>query len=209
MKKKITTIVLCVLPLALSFSANAQQARKVYRIGYLSNSVGIELREETFRQGLQKLGYVEGQNIVIDWRFTKGNGDLFPELVAELVRLKVDIIMEPGGQSIRAAQNATRTIPIVMMAVSDPVSLGFVDSLARPGGNIIGLTTQTPELGGKRLELLKEIIPKLSRVAVLGDRNSPGYGPQKKEIEIAAPALGLKLQIVEPGPNDLDNASRP
>jgi putative tryptophan/tyrosine transport system substrate-binding protein len=136
----------------------------------------------------------------------EGNFTVAPARATELVRLKVDIIMAAGGQSIRAAQSATKTIPMVMMAVSDPVSLGFVASLARPGENITGLSTQAPELGGKRLELLKEIVPKLSRVAVLGDRNSPGYGPQKREIEVAAPALGLKLQIVEPDPKDLESA---
>ena len=149
---------------------------------------------------------MEGKNIVIEARYTDARPERLADLAAELVRLNVDVIMAQGGQSIRAAQNATKTIPIVMIAVSDPVSLGFVASLARPGGNITGLSTQAPELGGKRLELLKEIVPKLSRVAVLGDRNSPGYGPQKREIEVAAPALGLKLQIVEPGPKDLESA---
>jgi putative tryptophan/tyrosine transport system substrate-binding protein len=149
---------------------------------------------------------VEGKNFILVFPNAEGNFTVAPARATELVRLKVDIIMAAGGQSIRAAQSATKTIPMVMMAVSDPVSLGFVASLARPGENITGLSTQAPELGGKRLELLKEIVPKLSRVAVLGDRNSPGYGPQKREIEVAAPALGLKLQIVEPDPKDLESA---
>jgi putative ABC transport system substrate-binding protein len=201
-----STILLCAMLLALCASAEAQQPKKVPRIGFLTGVSPNSARHEAFRQGLRELGYVEGKNIVIEYRSAEGKFDRLPELTAELERLKVDVIMAQGGQSIRAAQNATKTIPIVMIAVSDPVSLGFAASLARPGGNITGLSTQAPELGGKRLELLKEIVPKLSRVAVLGDRNSPGYGPQKREIEVAAPALGLKLQIVEPGPKDLESA---
>ncbi|HEX2933007.1 MAG TPA: ABC transporter substrate-binding protein, partial [Candidatus Binatia bacterium] len=179
---------------------------KIPRIGYLIGGTNSG-NHEAFRQGLRELGYAEGKNIIIvEARYTDARPERLADITAELVGRKVDIIVAGGGQSIRAAQKATKTIPIVMMAVSDAVMLGFVDSLARPGGNITGLTTQAPELGGKRLELLKEIVPKLSSVAVLGDRNSPGYGPQKKEIEVAAPALGLKLQIVEPGPDELETA---
>ena len=155
--------------------ALAQQPKKVPRIGYLIGGTN-SARNEAFRQGLRELGYVEGKNIIIvEARYTDARPERLADLTAELVGLKVDIIVAGGGQSIRAAQKATKTIPIVMMAVSDAVMLGFVESLARPGGNITGLTTQAPELGGKRLELLKEIAPKLSSVAVLGDRNSPGY----------------------------------
>jgi putative ABC transport system substrate-binding protein len=152
--------------------AEAQQPTKAPRIGFLgaTSSSPVSARTEAFRQRLRELGYVEGKNIVIEARYTDARPEKLPDLAAELVRLKVDIIMAQGGQSIRAAQNATKTIPIVMIAVSDPVSLGFVASLARPGGNITGLSTQAPELGGKRLELLKEIVPKLSRVAVLGEK---------------------------------------
>jgi putative ABC transport system substrate-binding protein len=206
MKKKITLFTLCAMLFALCSSADAQQPKKVPRIGYLIGGTN-SARNEAFRQGLRELGYAEGKNIIIvEARYTDARPERLADITAELVSRKVDIIVAGGGQSIRAAQKATKTIPIVMMAVSDAVMLGFVDSLARPGGNITGLTTQAPELGGKRLELLKEMIPKLSSVAVLGDRNSPGYGPQKKEIEVAAPALGLKLQIVEPGPDDLETA---
>ncbi len=208
MRKTVIGFTLSTLLFALSSPVQAQQPGRVPRIGFLiaSSPSAMAPRLDAFQQGLRELGYVEGKNIIIERRHADGKSDHLPALAAELVRLKVDIIMGQGGQSIRTAQSATKTIPIVMIAVSDPVSLGFVASLARPGGNITGLSTQAPELGGKRLELLKEIVPKLSRVAVLGDRNSPGYGPQKREIEVAAPALGLKLQIVEPGPKDLESA---
>ena len=207
-KAEVLSILFLVVLLALGVTAEAQQPTKIPRIGFLgaSSASALAARREPFRQGLRELGYVEGKNIVIEARYTDARPERLADLAAELVRLNVDVIMAQGGQSVRAAQNATKTIPIVMIAVSDPVSLGFAASLARPGGNITGLSTQAPELGGKRLELLKEIVPKLSRVAVLGDRNSPGYGPQKREIEVAAPALGLKLQIVEPGPKDLESA---
>jgi len=208
MRKTVIGFTLSTLLFALSSPVQAQQPGRVPQIGFLiaSSPSAMAPRLDAFQQGLRELGYVEGKNIIIERRHADGKSDHLPALAAELVRLKVDIIMGQGGQSIRTAQSATKTIPIVMIAVSDPVSLGFVASLARPGGNITGLSTQAPELGGKRLELLKEIVPKLSRVAVLGDRNSPGYGPQKREIEVAAPALGLKLQIVEPGPKDLESA---
>jgi putative tryptophan/tyrosine transport system substrate-binding protein len=181
-----------------------QPINKIPRIGLLANS-----RQESyhaFREGLRDLGYIEGKNVLIEARYADAKPERLAELGADLARLKVDIIMARGGQSVRAAKNATNAIPIVMIAVSDPVALGFVASLARPEGNVTGLSTQAPELGGKRLELLKEIVPTLSRVAVLGDHKSPGYDAQKKEIEIAAAALGLKLQIVEPGPHDLEKA---
>jgi len=203
--------IFCLAQFALLFalcSAEAQQPKKIPRIGFLGaiSPSAASARTEAFRQGLRELGYVEGKNIVIEARYTDAIAARLADLAAELVRLKVDIIMGQGGQTVRAIQSATKTIPIIMIAVSDPVSLGFVDTLAKPGKNITGLTTQAPELGGKRLELLKEILPKLSRVAVLGDRNSPGYARQKGEIEVAAPALGLKLQIVEPNSKDLESA---
>jgi putative ABC transport system substrate-binding protein len=207
MSKEAIGVALGAVLLVLSVCVEAQQPPgKVPRIGLLANS-----RQEpyhAFRQGLRELGYTEGKNILIEPRYADAKPERLADLAADLAHLKVDIIMARGGQSIRAAKNATKTIPIVMIAVSDPVALGFVASLARPEGNITGLTTQAPELGGKRLELLKEIVPKLTRVAVLGDHKSLGYGPQKKEIENAAPALGLQLQIVEPG-SDLEKASRP
>ena len=138
---------------------------------------------EAFRQGLRELGYVEGKNIVIEYRYAEGKFDRLPALAAELVRLKVDVIVTGGPPSARAAKEATSTIPIVMMQVGDPVGSGFVASLARPGGNITGLSALAPELSGKRLELLKEIVPKLSRVAVFGTSTSPDNAQSLKEVE--------------------------
>ena len=161
---------------ALCASAEAQQPTKIPRIGYLAaaSPSAVSARIEAFRQGLRELGYVEGKNIVIEWRSAEGKLDRLPALAAELVRLKVDIIVTAGPPATRAAKEATSTIPIVMTQDSDPVGSGFVASLARPGGNITGLSTLAPELSGKRLELLKEIVPKLSRVAVFGTSTQPG-----------------------------------
>jgi putative ABC transport system substrate-binding protein len=153
-------------------------------------------RIEAFRQGLRELGYVEGKNIVIEWRYAEGKLDRMPALVAELVRLKVDVIVTSGPQSTRVAKEATVTIPVVMGFDPDPVGGGFVASLARPGGNITGLATLAPEISGKQLELLKEIVPKLSRVAVLGDSNEPGNAQALKEVELAAGAFKVQLQYL-------------
>ena len=157
--------------------AQAQQPKKVPRIGYLSNTdpATDSARAEAIRLALRELGYIEGQNIATEYRYAEGKPDRFPELAAELVRLKVDIIVVAGGDPwIRAAKNATKTIPIVMVGGgSDPVEAGLVESLARPGGNVTGLTLLNRELGGKRLELLKEAVPKLARVAVLYDPANP------------------------------------
>ncbi len=170
MCKKIIGFALTAVLLALSFPAQAQQPKKVPRIGFLSGSPpsSIKANTEAFRQGLRDLGYVEGKNIVIEWRSAEGKRDRLPALAADLVRLKVDVIVTAGPLVTRAAKEATSTIPIVMAQDPDPVGNGFVASLARPGGNITGLSRLAPELGGKQLELLKEIVPKLSRVAVLG-----------------------------------------
>src|ERR1043166_2297537 len=160
---------LSALLLMFGFPAEAQQA-KAARIGYLTGATpgGQAARIEAFRQGLRELGYVEGKNIVIEYRYAEEKLDRLPALAAELVRVKVDVIVTGGSENTRAAKEATTTIPIVMAQDSDPVGNGFVVSLARPGGNITGLSTLAPEISGKQLELLKEIIPKLSRVAVLG-----------------------------------------
>jgi len=174
----------------------AQQPTKVPRIGYLVGGA-TSARTEAFRQGLRELGYVEGKNIIIEYRYAKGKFDRMPVLAAELVRLKVDIIVTGGPPTTRAAKEATVTIPIVMAQDSDPVRNGFVASLARPGGNITGLSTLSPEISGKQLELLKEIIPKLSRVAVLGTRTDPGNAQQRREIELAARAFKVKLQYLD------------
>jgi ABC-type uncharacterized transport system substrate-binding protein len=209
MKAKILFYALPALILATIHLAEGQQTAKVSKIGYLNagSPSTNPARIEAFRQGLRELGYVERKNIVIEDRSAEGNLDRLPDLARELVRLKVDLIVVGGSTATRAAKNVTNLIPIVMINVTDPVLLGFVVSLARPGGNITGLTNLAPELGGKRLELLKEIVPQLSRVAVLGDPNSPAYGPQTNELDIAARALGLRLQPAEVrGPGDLENA---
>jgi putative tryptophan/tyrosine transport system substrate-binding protein len=199
MKRKITVLTLCAMLLALCFLAQAQQPTKILRIGCLS-AISISAnaaRIEAFRQGLRELGYVEGKNIVIDWRYAEGKLDRLPALAAELVRLKVNIIVTTGPQSTRAAKEATVTIPIVMANEADPVASGVVASLARPGGNITGLSVMAPEISGKRLELLKEIVPRLARVAVFGTSAQPGNAQSLKETELAAGAFKVQLQYLD------------
>jgi putative ABC transport system substrate-binding protein len=211
MNRKITAFTLCTMFLALCTSAAAQQSTKIPRIGFLSTSSlsANAARTEAFRQGLRELGYVEGKNIVIDWRSAEGKADRLPALAAELVRLKVDIIVSSGPTATRSANEATVTIPIVIAFDSDPVGSGFVASLARPGGNITGLSTLAPEISGKLVELLKEIVPRLSRVAVLGTSTTPGYAPVLKEMELAAGALKVKLQNLDVlSPKDIETAYR-
>ena len=173
MKKKIFFLTFCAMVFALCSSVEAQQPKKVSRIGYLSSfdPASESARSEGIRLALRELGYIEGQNIAIEYRYAEGKRERMPELAAELVRLKVDIIVAAGGTGIiQAAKNATKTIPIVMTGGgSDPVEAGLVESLARPGGNVTGTTTLARELTGKRLELLKEAVTKLVRVAVLYD----------------------------------------
>ncbi len=188
--------------------AEAQQAGKVPRVGFLSyNSRSAESnRVEAFRQGIRDRGYVEGQNIVIEYRYADRKRNRLPQLAAELVRLKVDVIVTTGTPPTRAAQRVTKTIPIVMTIVGRPVPK-FVASLAKPGGNITGLTTRSEDLAGKRLELLKEAFPHVSRVAVLWDPARAASGAGLRETEAAARVLGLQLQSVEfTGANDLGNA---
>ena len=183
-----------IVALAVAFAmcgavAAAQQPKKVSRIGYLtadSRSGSAEVRGVAFRQGLRELGYVEGKNIVIEWRSAEGKIDRLPALAAELVRLELDVIVTGGPTATRPVKQATTTIPIVMTQDSDPVGNGFVASLARPGGNITGLSNLAQEISGKRLEILKEIVPKLSRVAVLGMSNNPGNAQSLRETELAA-----------------------
>ena len=211
MAKKIYRIALCTMLIALSLSAEAQQPAKIPRIGYLTASAlsAQSARIEAFRQGLRELGYVEGKNIVIEWRSAEGKLDRLPALAAELVRLKVDVIVTGGPTSTRAAKEATVMIPIVMAFDSDPVGSGFAASLARPGGNITGLATLAPEISGKQLELLKEIIPKLSRVAVLGTSTQLGNAQALRETELAARAFGVQLQYLDVlGPKDVETAFR-
>jgi putative ABC transport system substrate-binding protein len=190
---------IALLTLALVHLAEAQQAKKVPRIGFLgiASPSTISARIEAFRQGLRELGYVEGKNIVIEYRSAEGKLDRLSELAAELVRLKVDVILTTGPAVTRAAKEATVTIPIVMAFDNDPVGSGFVASLARPGGNITGLSALSPEVSGKQLELLKEIAPRLSRVAVLGSSTVPGNAQALREIELAAKALAVQLQYLE------------
>jgi putative tryptophan/tyrosine transport system substrate-binding protein len=195
MRKQFIGFALGVLLVALSVPAQAQQPTKIPRIGYLGGT-SLAARAAAFQQGLRELGYVEGKNIVIEYRYTEGRVDRYPALAAELVRLKVDVIVSAGSTATRAVKEATSTIPIVMSQDSDPVGNGFVASLARPGGNITGLSTLAPEIRGKQLELLKEIVPKLSRVAVLGDSNEPGNARALKEVEVAARAFKIQLQYL-------------
>jgi putative ABC transport system substrate-binding protein len=199
MKRQVTIPALCAMLFALCVPAGAQQSNKVPRIGYLSplDPATDFRRSEAIRLALRELGYIEGQNIAIEYRYADGKRDRVPELAAELVRLKVDIIVAAGGALvIPVAKNATKTIPIVMVGVGlDPVEAGYVESLARPGGNITGLTILATDLGGKRLELLKEAVPKVARVAVLYDPVTPGGVRELKEVlPVAARALGLTLQ---------------
>jgi putative tryptophan/tyrosine transport system substrate-binding protein len=202
MKKRITVLTLGALLLAFSMSAQAQQpARKVPRIGILgatastSNFAG---RIEAFRQGLRDLGYVEGKNISIEYRWAEGKLERLPALAGELVGLNVDVLVSAGGNSAtRALRQATMLIPIVMTYGSDPVAAGFISSLAQPGGNVTGLTSITADLSGKRLELLTETVLKPSRVAVLYDPGDPAKIAEFKEIQIAALALGVQLQPLE------------
>jgi putative ABC transport system substrate-binding protein len=186
MAKKTIIVLLIGLALASVHLAEAQQTTKVPRIGYLGGPPPLLERREAFRQGLRELGYIEGKNIVIEWRSGEGKSEHIPALAAELVRLKVDVIVTDGSNSTRRAKEATSTIPIVMAQDVDPVGRGIVASLARPGGNITGLSNLAPELSGKRLELLKETVSRLSRVAVFGTSNTPSTAPALKETELAA-----------------------
>jgi putative ABC transport system substrate-binding protein len=200
-----------VVLLAVGVTAEAQQPAKIPRIGYLSGATlsAVTARTEAFRLGLKELGYVEGKNIAIEWRFAEGKLDRIAGLAAELVRLKVDIIVSSGADVTGAVKEATVTIPIVMAQDRDPFGSGFVDSLARPGRNITGLSVLSPELNGKRLELLKEIVPRLSRVAVFGTSTTPGNALDLKEVELAAKVLRLELQHSDVlNPKDIETAFR-
>jgi putative ABC transport system substrate-binding protein len=198
---KLLRLCLTLCALALCSFAGAQQPKKITRIGYLSSLDPVrDSRFEVIRLALREIGYIEGQNLAFEYRYAQGKRDRFPELAAELVHLKVDVILAGGGEPlIRAAKNSTKTIPIVMTGSGpDPVETGLVESLARPGGNLTGLTYLSTELGGKRLELLKEAVPKVARVAVLYDRNTPGTAREvKDDLQSAARALGLSVRSWE------------
>jgi len=205
-KKILVWLLATILPTA--FASVYAQPTRMPRIGLLIASTAAvqEPRLRALNQGLRELGYIDGKNIQIEERYADGKPQRLPDLAAELIRLKVDIILAIGGSPpAQAAKNATQTIPIVMANVADAVSDGLVSSLAHPGGNITGLSTFAPELSGKRLELLKELLPGISLVAVLASREFQGYGAQIKEVEAAAKALGMQLQAVDVrGASDLD-----
>src|SRR5438034_3207404 len=210
-KTGVLSILFVAVPLAVAVIAEAQQPTKVPRMGFLSPlSPAVVLdRVEAFRQGLRELGYVEGKNIIIDWRYAQGKTERLPDLAAELVLLKVDVIVTGGPSVNRFAKQATVTIPIVLAFDNDPVGNGFAASLARPGGNITGLSTHYPEISGKQLELLKEIVPRLSRVAVLGTSITPGNAQALRETELAAGAFGVQLQYLEVrDPKDIETVFR-
>jgi len=197
--------------LAAPLAAAAQPAGKHYRMGFLSAAAASAPRFQGFlealRKGLVELGYVEGRNIAIESRWAAGKYELLPGLAAELVRLKMDVIVTAAVPAIRAAKEATSTIPIIMAVVVDPVATGLVTSLARPGGNITGLSVMTPELVGKQLEMLKEIVPKASRVAVLWNPTNQGNPLQLRAAEGAARTLGMRLQPLEASTRrEIDNA---
>jgi len=199
-KTAVTSILVAVVLLALGVIAEAQQPGKIPRIGYLESSGGPNIpgpQVEAFRQGLRELGYVEGKNIVVEYRYAEGKLDRIPSLVKELVQLDVDVIATGDRTAIVAAKQATKTIPIVMVTTVDPVATGIVDSLARPGGNITGLSTLARELSGKRLELLQEVLPDLRRVGGLWGADWPGSTVGFKGYEAAAPGLKLQLQSLE------------
>ncbi len=210
-RKLVGTIAVGVTFVLCGAVAAGQQPRKIPRIGYLSGGdpSNPERGVKAFRQGLLDLGYIEGKNILVEYRYAEGQNDRMPSLVAELVQLKVDVLVSPVGPAIRAAQQATKTIPIVMVAAGDPVATGYVDSLARPGRNITGVTRLTRDLGGKRLELIKEVVPAMSSVGVLWS-TTDGLRTNVQNYEVAARALKIALQFLEvhsPNP-DFDGAFR-
>jgi len=208
MKKKIFASLLAISLLISVYLADAQQPAKVPRIGFLTSGNAAEsVAPEWLREGLRELGYVEGKNILIEYRYAKWGSQTLSELAEELVRLKVDVLVTIATEPSLAAQRATRTIPIVMATPGDPVGAGLVASLARPGGNITGVTATTVDLSWKRLELLKEVTPKISLVAILWIPSATGNRLQMKETEAAAHSFGLRLQAVGvEGPDDFENA---
>jgi len=209
MKKKITVLTLCGLLLALCLSAEAQQPKKMPRIGVLAGGSPSSTSplHEAFRQGLRGLGYVEGQNIVLEFRYGEVKAERLPDLAAELVRLKVDVIVTSSTPAIQAVKQATRTIPIVMAFSGDPVGTGLVASLAKPGGNITGLSDIGPEITGKQLELLKEAFPTISRVVFFLNPSNQGNRLRLKAAEVTAGELKVQIQALEVrSANDFEKA---
>ncbi len=207
MNNKIICLAVGAILFALCGSVDAQQSKKVSRLGFLSPT-SDDSRVEAFRQGLRELGYVEGQNIAIEYRWADGKFEQLPDLALELVRLKVDVVVAVVTQASLAVKKATGTIPVVMIGVSDPVGSGLVVGLARPGANITGTSSMTAEIVGKQLELIKETIPKISRVGGLWNPANPVFQAiQRREAEAAARALGVQLQLVEArAPDEIDRA---
>ena len=199
MKNKVTVLALIAMLFGLCLPAEAQPVKKVPRLGFLSStsaSTGAH-NFEAFREGLRELGYVDGKNITIEYRWAEGKLERLPDLAAGLVSLKVDLIIVASGQAAMAVKQATTTIPIVMTVVGDAVAMGLIDSLARPGGNITGMTVYSPEVSGKRLELLKEAFPKVRRVAVLGDPTTSLHQLDWQELKAASRTLAVELQSLE------------
>jgi len=211
MNSKFFCVALSAVLFSLCFSAEAQQTAKVWRIGYLSagSRLGAEAREEAFRQGLRELGYVEGENITIEYRYAESNRDKLSVLAGELVSLKVDLIVAVTTLAASAAKKTTGTIPIVMRLPGDPVEDGLVASLARPGGNVTGVTSIIIQVGGKRLELLKELVPALSRMAILWRPGGQYVLKRLKEMEAESRSLGIQFRPLEVRlPNEIDEAFR-
>jgi putative ABC transport system substrate-binding protein len=207
MSRKVTCLSLCVLFLAFSVLAEAQRPAKIPRIGYFTLSGGPSDRDEAFKQGLRELGWVDGQNITIEYRWVAGKTEQLAAVADELVRLKVDVIFATSASVIQAAKNATNTIPIVMPAASDPVGSGFIASLARPGGNITGMSAMILELEGKRLELLREVAPRVARVAFLTYGTDLNAQRGVKEVQDAGQRLGIRIQPLQIGdPKELEGA---
>jgi len=205
MRRNFYSLALCVLLFALSFSAEAQQHGKIPRIGILlpsAPSTAADANLEAFRQGLRELGYVDGRNIILEYRWAENREDQYPALVAELIRLKVDIIFTSSTPAVLVAKQATKTIPIVFPLSSDPVSVGIVDSFARPGENATGLSSMASDLWPKRMELLKESFPKVSRLAMIWNSSNPGMKLRAKETVASAGPLGVTVQ--DRGVRDLD-----
>ena len=210
MKRREAGLAVLLAPLVLGAPARAQVAGRVYRLGYLSqpSRESVERGLQAFLRTLRELGWIEGQNLVIEYRWAEGKTEQLPELAAELVRMKVDVIVAPAGPAAQAAKNATNSIPIVMIFPSDPVELGLVASLARPGGNVTGTTyTPGPEIFGKQLQILKEAVPRASRIAVLRNLTDKGWDVQDRALENAGRSMGVRLQhLLASGPEELDSA---
>jgi putative tryptophan/tyrosine transport system substrate-binding protein len=200
---------LCALLFALCTSVEAQQPAKLYQIGFLTalSPPPVAQRLEAFLLGLRELGYIERKNFVVEARYAQGKLESLPDLAADLARLKVEVILSAGPASTRSAKKETATIPVVMAFDTDPVGNGFVDSLARPGGNVTGLSALSPEIGGKHLEFLKDILPKISRVAVIGSSTEPANAQERRETEVAARALGITVEHLDiKGSKDVETA---